>query len=147
MNETLLVLKLNGNKICNKGALAIAGSLQVNTILQELDMADTDMVSEWVQSKRACADHPYLELGAKLDTPFWKVCHFGYRASFSCMWHVLTSQFSFKKPNISITKTRLYSQGDVVSISVYDEGCNSNDAVIWFDRVEGFLRAPLAATL
>jgi hypothetical protein len=44
MNETLLVLKLNGNKICNKGALAIAGALQVNTILRELDMADTDMV-------------------------------------------------------------------------------------------------------
>lgn len=44
MNETLLVLNLNGNKICNQGALAIAGSLQVNTILQELDMADTDMV-------------------------------------------------------------------------------------------------------
>ncbi len=44
MNETLLVLKLNGNKICNKGALAIAGALQVNTILQELDMAETDMV-------------------------------------------------------------------------------------------------------
>ena len=46
MNETLLVLKLNGNKICNKGALAIAGALQVNTILQELDMADTDMVGD-----------------------------------------------------------------------------------------------------
>jgi hypothetical protein len=44
MNETLLVLKLNGNKICNKGALAIAGALQVNAILRELDMADTDMV-------------------------------------------------------------------------------------------------------
>ena len=44
MNETLLVLKLNGNKICNKGALVIAGALQVNMVLQELDMADTDMV-------------------------------------------------------------------------------------------------------
>ena len=44
MNETLLVLKLNGNKICNKGAMAIAGSLQVNMTLEELDMADTDMV-------------------------------------------------------------------------------------------------------
>ena len=51
MNETLLVLKLNGNKIGNQGALAIAGSLQVNTILEELDIADTDMVSDakWKQ--------------------------------------------------------------------------------------------------
>lgn len=51
MNETLLILRINGNKICDKGALAIAGSLQVNTVLEELDLADTDMVKwdelEW----------------------------------------------------------------------------------------------------
>ena len=44
MNETVHVFKVNGNKIGNKGAMAIAGSLQVNPVLQELDISDTDMV-------------------------------------------------------------------------------------------------------
>ena len=45
MNETLRLLKLNRNKIGNKGGIAIAGALQVNTILETLDLAETDLVS------------------------------------------------------------------------------------------------------
>ena len=45
MNETLRVLKLNGNKIGNKGAMAIAGALQVNCVLEELDLAEIDLVN------------------------------------------------------------------------------------------------------
>ena len=45
VNETLQKLKLDGNKIGNKGCMAIAGALQVNTVLEELDLAETDMVS------------------------------------------------------------------------------------------------------
>ena len=44
LNETLQVFRINGNKIGNKGVMAIAGSLQVNAVLQELDISDTDMV-------------------------------------------------------------------------------------------------------
>ena len=44
VNETLRVLKLNGNKIGNKGAMAVAGALQVNTALEDLDLAEIDMV-------------------------------------------------------------------------------------------------------
>ncbi len=44
MNETLRVLRMNGNKIGNKGGMAIAGALQVNTILEEIDLAETDLV-------------------------------------------------------------------------------------------------------
>ena len=44
MNETLSKLRLNGNKIDNKGGMAIAGALQVNTMLEELDLAETDQV-------------------------------------------------------------------------------------------------------
>ena len=36
---------------------------------------------------------PVLSLsGRYLNTPFWKVCHFGYRASFSCIRHQLKAQ-------------------------------------------------------
>ena len=44
MNETLVKLRLNGNKIKNKGGMAIAGALQVNTMLEELDLGETDQV-------------------------------------------------------------------------------------------------------
>lgn len=44
VNETLGKLRLNGNKIENKGGMAIAGALQVNTMLEELDLAETDQV-------------------------------------------------------------------------------------------------------
>ena len=44
LNETLQIFRINGNKIGNKGVMAIAGSLQVNAVLQELDISDTDMV-------------------------------------------------------------------------------------------------------
>jgi len=37
-------LRLNGNKIKTKGGMAIAGALQVNTMLEELDLAETDQV-------------------------------------------------------------------------------------------------------
>lgn len=45
MNETLRVLKLNGNKIGNTGGMALAGALQVNTVLEEIDLGETDLVS------------------------------------------------------------------------------------------------------
>ena len=45
MNETVRVLHLNGNKIGNKGGMAIAGALQVNIVLEEIDLAETDLVS------------------------------------------------------------------------------------------------------
>lgn len=44
VNETLGKLRLNGNKIKNKGGMAIAGALQVNTMLEELDLGETDQV-------------------------------------------------------------------------------------------------------
>ena len=44
INETLRTLKMNGNKIDNKGGMAIAGALQVNTILDDIDLAETDLV-------------------------------------------------------------------------------------------------------
>lgn len=44
VNETLVKLRLNGNKIKTKGGMAIAGALQVNTMLEELDLAETDQV-------------------------------------------------------------------------------------------------------
>ena len=47
VNETLRTLKLNGNKIGNKGGMAIAGALQVNTVLEELDLANVDLVRIW----------------------------------------------------------------------------------------------------
>ena len=37
-------MRINGNKIKTKGGLAIAGALQVNTMLEELDLAETDQV-------------------------------------------------------------------------------------------------------
>ena len=45
VNETLTSLKLNGNKIENKGGMFLAGCLQVNTCLQELDVGDADLVT------------------------------------------------------------------------------------------------------
>lgn len=49
VNETLGKLRLNGNKIKNKGGMAIAGALQVNTMLEELDLGETDQVMHsWV---------------------------------------------------------------------------------------------------
>ena len=44
VNETLGKLRLNGNKIKNKGGMAFAGALQVNTMLEELDLGETDQV-------------------------------------------------------------------------------------------------------
>lgn len=44
VNETLVKLRLNGNKIKTKGGMAVAGALQVNTMLEELDLAETDQV-------------------------------------------------------------------------------------------------------
>ena len=46
VNETLGKLRLNGNKIKNKGGMAIAGALQVNTMLEELDLGETDQVMD-----------------------------------------------------------------------------------------------------
>lgn len=44
VNETLVKLRLNGNKIKNRGGMAFAGALQVNTMLEELDIGETDQV-------------------------------------------------------------------------------------------------------
>ena len=46
VNETLGKLRLNSNKIKNKGGMAIAGALQVNTMLEELDLGETDQVMD-----------------------------------------------------------------------------------------------------
>ena len=37
---------MNGNKIGNKGGMALAGALQVNTVLEELDLGEADLVSK-----------------------------------------------------------------------------------------------------
>ena len=46
VNETLGKLRLNGNKIKNNGGMAITGALQVNTMLEELDLGETDQVMD-----------------------------------------------------------------------------------------------------
>lgn len=51
MNDTLISLKLNGNKFGNKGGMALAGALQVNKTLEDLDIGDTDQVSSLVSVK------------------------------------------------------------------------------------------------
>lgn len=44
MNETLITLKIDGNKFGRVGGLALAGALQVNTTLEELDITNTEQV-------------------------------------------------------------------------------------------------------
>ena len=44
MNDTLKVLKLDGNKCGSFGGMAIAGALQVNITLEELNMNNTEQV-------------------------------------------------------------------------------------------------------
>jgi len=44
-NTSLKILRLNGNKIGNRGGLYFAQALQVNVALESLDLADTDLVS------------------------------------------------------------------------------------------------------
>lgn len=43
-NESLKALRLTGNKIGNRGGMALAQMLQVNTTLEALDVADCDLV-------------------------------------------------------------------------------------------------------
>lgn len=45
MNETLKVLKLDGNKLKRFGGLALADALQVNTTLEELNLNNTEQVN------------------------------------------------------------------------------------------------------
>ena len=45
MNETLITLRMDGNKFGRVGGLALAGSLQVNTTLEELDITNTEQVT------------------------------------------------------------------------------------------------------
>jgi hypothetical protein len=47
-NAGLRALRLNGNKIGNKGGMFFAQMLQINTTLQALDLADTDLVSLFI---------------------------------------------------------------------------------------------------
>jgi len=49
-NETLLHLRMTGNKIGNKGGMYFASMLQVNCTLEKLDLGDCDLVSEPVES-------------------------------------------------------------------------------------------------
>lgn len=51
-NQTLIYLNLNGNKIGNKGGMAMAQMLQVNFILQHLDIGNTDQVLKLDTFKR-----------------------------------------------------------------------------------------------
>ncbi len=44
-NETVQSLRLNGNKIGNKGGMYFAQMLQINVTLEALDLGDTDLVS------------------------------------------------------------------------------------------------------
>ena len=46
MNETLVTLKMDGNKFGRVGGLALAGALQVNTTLEELDITNTEQVCQ-----------------------------------------------------------------------------------------------------
>lgn len=46
-NDTLLSLRLNGNKIGNSGGMFFAQMLQINATLESLDLGDTDLVSVW----------------------------------------------------------------------------------------------------
>ena len=43
-NESMKSLRLTGNKIGNRGGMAFAHMLQVNTTLEALDVADCDLV-------------------------------------------------------------------------------------------------------
>lgn len=43
-NAGLRSLRLNGNKIGNKGGMYFAQMLQINTTLEALDLGDTDLV-------------------------------------------------------------------------------------------------------
>lgn len=45
MNDTLKVLKLDGNKLQRFGGLALADALQVNTTLEELNLNNTEQAS------------------------------------------------------------------------------------------------------
>lgn len=44
-NETIVSLRISGNKIGNKGGMFFAQMLQVNETLEYLDLGDTDLVS------------------------------------------------------------------------------------------------------
>jgi len=44
-NSSLTTVRLNGNKIGDRGGLYFAQALQLNTTLESLDLADTDLVS------------------------------------------------------------------------------------------------------
>jgi len=44
-NTSLKFLRLNGNKIGNRGGLCFAQALQVNVVLESLDLGDADLVS------------------------------------------------------------------------------------------------------
>ena len=43
-NDVLQSLRINGNKIDNKGGMYFAQALQINTNLEALDLCDTDQV-------------------------------------------------------------------------------------------------------
>ena len=48
-DDRLLSLRLSGNKISNRGAMHLAHMLQVNNTLQELELADCDLVNTHTQ--------------------------------------------------------------------------------------------------
>ncbi|MBO8711895.1 hypothetical protein INP24_14275, partial [Staphylococcus aureus] len=47
-NAGLKALRLNGNKIGNRGGMFFAQMLQINTTLEALDLGDTDLTTESV---------------------------------------------------------------------------------------------------
>lgn len=54
-NNSLLSLGLSGNKMGNMGAMHLVGMLQVNDTLQELQLADCDLVNTYTCYIAACA--------------------------------------------------------------------------------------------
>lgn len=46
-NSSLKSLRMNGNKIGDKGGVYFAEALQINESLEEIDLADCDLVTFW----------------------------------------------------------------------------------------------------
>ena len=51
-SSSLKSLRMTGNKIGNRGAMHLAGMMQVNATLEELDVSDCDLV---IHEGRGCS--------------------------------------------------------------------------------------------
>ncbi|CAB1341033.1 unnamed protein product [Coregonus sp. 'balchen'] len=67
-NEALLSLRLTGNKIGNRGAMHLASMLQRNSTLQELDMADSDLILDLASNRIEDDGALYLSQAIALPT-------------------------------------------------------------------------------